>query len=134
MMRGPTPAEWFQEQFAAMEKQSKNAGHEMPALYDAVVLAIVNGVALPEWAALATLNLIVVKYNFTHRKKRLRSKYAQDYINWVRWQRLLREFKMRGIVYSKRNGRPPKEAAGKISEARTAASESLKGHIAFGDP
>lgn len=131
-MRGPTPAEYFEQEFAAMKREF-DAGH-LPALFDAVNLAHINKIALPEWGALAVMNLIIAKYNSTSGKKRLRSKYALDYIHWVRWLKLSWEFNMRGIVYSKRNGRPRKSVAGKISEARTAASKSLKGHVARGEP
>jgi hypothetical protein len=132
MMRGPTPAEYFEQEFAAMKREF-DADH-LPALFDAVKFAHINKIALPEWGALAVMNLIIAKYNSTSGKKRLRSKYALDWIHWVRWQRLSLEFNMRDIAYSKRSGRPTKEAAGKISEARTAASESLSQHFARGTP
>jgi hypothetical protein len=132
MIRGPTPAEYFEQEFASMEKEF-NAGH-LPALFDAVKLAHINKIALPEWGALAVMNLIIAKYNSTSGKKRLRSRYALDYIHWVRWQTLSLEFNMRGIVYSKRMGRPTKDAAGKISEARTAASGLLSRQVARGTP
>ncbi len=131
MTRGPTPEEYFAQEFAVWEKEWTEAGH-LPALFDTVRLAQVNGLALPEWCALAVMNLIIERFNTLGGKKR-RSRYVIDFAHWLRWQTLSRMFAMRGIEYAKRPGRPKRQARG-IEEAREEASEQLRETIAQGTP
>jgi hypothetical protein len=131
MTRGPTTEEFFAREFAALEKEWDAAKH-LPALYEAIELAHINSVAPPEWAVRAVLNLIVANYNATSGKKRIRSKYALDYMHRQRWQALSLAFSLRNIDYAKNPGRP-KNAPG-IQEARQEASDSLKKNFVWGTP
>jgi hypothetical protein len=128
-----TPDEHFRQQFAKLKKQwDESKSTHWPVLYDAVVLAHVNLIALPEWTVLELLNLIVARHNFVSGKKRIRSRFALDYTHRQRWDALTYAFKIRGIEYSKKPGRP-KDTCG-IQEARQEASDLLKETVAFGNP
>jgi hypothetical protein len=131
MSRGPTLEEFFAREFAALEKEW-DASQHLPALYDVIERAHIGSVAPPAWAVRAVLNLIVASYNATSGKKRIRSKYALDYTHRQRWQALDLAFKLRGIEYAKKSGRP-KDAPG-IEEARQEASDMLKKNFAWGTP
>jgi hypothetical protein len=132
MTRGPTPEEFFAQEFAARKKEW-DAGRHYPALHYVVHLACANSVPPPEWAALAVLDLIVARHNAVSGKKRLRSRYALDHIHRMRWSALTVAFRGRGIdKYKKIRGRP-KDARG-IQEAREEASKGLRKSVAFGTP
>jgi hypothetical protein len=75
--------------------------------------------------------LIVARHNASGRK-RIRSQYALDYTHWRRWSALTHQFKIRGIEYSKKPGRP--NGTRGIQEARQDASDSLKNDVAYGMP
>jgi hypothetical protein len=119
-----TREEYFAQEFAKLKNEwDESKSTHWPALYDAVVLAHVNSIAPPKWVAQENLNLIVARHNASGRK-RIRSQYALDYTHWRRWSALTHQFKIRGIEYSKKAGRP--NGTRGIQEARQDASDSLK--------
>jgi hypothetical protein len=133
MIRGPTPEEYFAQEFAKFKKEwDESESTHLRALYDAVVLAHVNSIAPPEWAVKELLNLIIARHNASSGKKRVRSRYALDHTHRQRWGALTCAFKFHGIEYSKKPGRPKDTCA--IQEARQQASDWLKGTVAFGNP
>jgi hypothetical protein len=128
-----TPEEYFRQEFAKLKKQwDESKSTHWPVLYDAVVLAHVNSIALPEWTVLELLNLIVARHNFVSGKKRIQSRFALDRIHRQRWTALTTAFKIRGIEYSKKPGRP--NGTRGIQEARQEASDWLKKTVARGNP
>ena len=129
MTRGPTPEEFFAQEFAA-RKKAWDAGRHYPDLHYVVHLAGANSVPLPEWAALEVLGLIVACHNATGKK---RSQCTLDHIHMMRWSALTVAFRARGIEKYKKTPGRPKEARG-IQEAREEASKGLRGNIAFGTP
>lgn len=130
MTRGPTPEEFFAQEFAKLEKEY-TADH-LPALVDTLQLAQMNGLPLPKWCAVALGNLVIDRFNAKSGKKR-RSKYVIDYVHRRRWDTLSATFRMRGIKYAKPAGSPKKQARG-INEARIEASNMLCKTIASGTP
>jgi hypothetical protein len=125
-----TPEEFYAQEFARLKKEwDESKSTHWPALHDAVVLAHVNSIAPPEWVVYELCNLIRARHNASGRKH-IRSKYAIDVIHGRRWNALNLQFKLRGIEYSKKRGRPNGTCG--IQEARQAASDSLKKDIGFG--
>jgi hypothetical protein len=130
MTPGPTQEEFFEETFAALEKEW--SARHLPALFDAVYFAQIHRIALPPWCAQGVMNLIINRFNAASGNKG-RSRYVLDFAHQLRWQTLSRMFAKRGIEYTKRTGRP-KDAAGMIAEARQEASHLLRKTVAAGSP
>jgi hypothetical protein len=132
-VRGPTPEEYFARKFAELKKEwDESKSTHLPALCIAVDLAHVNSVALPEWVVQEVRALIIARHYAGGGKKRTRSRYAVDYTHFRRWNALTFAFKVRGIEYAKKPGRPK---GARIGEARQEASDLLrKDPIAFGEP
>jgi hypothetical protein len=131
MTRGPTPEEYFKQELGAREKEW-NAGY-LPALFETVRLCQIWSLPLPEWAALATLNVIIERYNARGRGKKgpsssPKGKYTGDLKHFWRWNALSFAFRSRGIT-ARRIGRPRKDEPG-ISAAREEARLQLAGTIA----
>jgi hypothetical protein len=129
---GPTREEYFAQEFARRKREwDESKSTHWPALYEAVGLAGANSIALPEWVVHELLKLIIARH-YASGRKRSRSKYALDYTHRRRWDALTCEFKIRGIEYSKKSGRP--NGTHGIQEARQAAVDSLKKTVARGTP
>jgi hypothetical protein len=127
-----TPEQYFTQEFAKLKKEwDESESTHWFALYYAVELARLNSIAQPEWVVQEMQNLIIAHHNASGRK-RSRSKYTLDYTHHQRWRALTYEFRIRGIEYSKKSGRP--NGTRGIQEARQAASDSLRGKVAFGTP
>jgi hypothetical protein len=133
MIWGPTREEYFAGRFAKFKKEwDESKSTHLPALWDAVVLAQVNSIALPDWAVQELLNLIVARHNASSGKKRARCRYVLDYVHRQRWRALTTAFQFHGIKYSKKSGRPKDACA--IQQARQLASDWLKGKVESGSP
>jgi hypothetical protein len=132
MTRGPTPKEYFEREFAARKKQW-NESEYLPALFEVVQLASLARIALPEWAAVAVLNLIRDRWDAPAPGKRGRSKSPKGQ-NRLRYKHqqchdiLEFVFKLHGIDYVKKPGRPGKDHPS-IKAAREEAAEWLRKSI-----
>jgi hypothetical protein len=126
--------EWFAQAFAKYEKKYDVPGHSLPALYDAVRFAHANAVPLTERTAREVLNLIIERYNVISGRKRSRlTRYKRDYKHYRRWLALSNAFKIYGIEYSKKSGRPKTGENGAIKDAREHARRRLEGTVARTD-
>ena len=124
--------DWYRDSLAVWEEEWRaeewKAEH-LPALFEAVKFCRLQEIVLPEWAALAVLNLIIHEFNRRSGNKG-RSRYAIDYGHFCRWRALSYEFRKAGID-KKKSGRPAKQAPG-IVRARQNAADRLKGTHAQG--
>jgi hypothetical protein len=144
--RGPTAEEYYAEQLEEC-RTSFDAGH-LPALHDAVELCHLWQIPLPEWAALALLNLIREKYFAPGERDRTQNpkwRYERDFIDFVRWNRMKAFFTDEGVtdehiaqsLAPANRGRPTgddRESKNKVRLVSERASASLKGTIAQGEP
>jgi hypothetical protein len=130
MTRGPTREEYFERELLALE-ELRDGGHRLPALFEAVKFCQIQGISLPEWAALDVLNLILERYRnpssdgpgaFSSPKGR----FGQDYIHFVRWNVLTGCLRMNGLDSkpSRQRGRPRAGANTDADRYRSALKQS----------
>ena len=122
--------EYFEQEFAKFEEQYDVPGRLLPALWEIVHRARLNSIPLSDRTTDKVLDLIWSCYEAKTGRKRSRlTRHKQDYIHWRRYVALSNAFRMSGIEYSKRPGRPKKAISG-INQARELAREHLKRSVA----
>jgi hypothetical protein len=111
-VRGPTPEEYFERELLAL-KELRDAGHKLPALFEAVQFCQIQGISLPDWAALDMLNLILERYGNPSSKgegafSSPKGRFTMDYIHFVRWNVLSGCLRMQGLTSKpkRQRGRP----------------------------
>ena len=125
--------EYFEREFAQLEKEYDVRGRLLPALAEVVARAELWSVPLPDRTLEKLLDLIRSCYEAKTGRKRSRlTQFKQDHIHWRRYVALADAFRWCGIDYSKRSGRPKKAVGGLggIDDARELAKERVRGTIA----
>ena len=116
------PAEYIAAELDKLHEEWR--ARHLPALFEAVHFCQLQNLALPEWAALAVLNVIIEKYNRARRKGG-KGTFETDYHHHRRWIVLSTQFNEHGVDYAKKHGRMKGES--KIAAARKAAVNALRG-------
>jgi hypothetical protein len=121
---------YFEQEFAKLEQQYDVPGRLLPALWMAVHRAQLASIPLSDRTLEKVLDLIRGCYEAKTGRKRSRlTQYKRDYIHWLRYVALSNAFRIQGVEYSKRSGRP-KKATGGINEARECAKKHLERGVA----